>query len=232
MYTLYIANKNYSSWSLRPWVLMRSLSIPFEERLMTFEEGSNWKRFRAFSPNGRVPCLHDGNHVVWDSLAIIEYLAERHKGVWPDESEVRAWARCVACEMHSGFAELRRLCPLNCGLRVELNGIGQALRADLARMDEIWSEGLTSFGGPFLAGEKFSAVDAFFAPVVFRHQTFGLFSGGPSGNYADFMLRQPAMQAWYADALNEPWRDSSHEAELATIGTVRADHRAPIPAAS
>jgi len=206
-------------------VLMRSLSIPFEEKLMPFEEGSNWNRFRAFSPNGKVPCLHDGQTKIWDSLAIVEYLAERHAGVWPEESEARAWARCVACEMHSGFAELRRLCPLNCGVRVELHEFGQALCADLARIDEIWSEGLARFGGPFLAGENFGAADAFFAPVVFRNQTFGLFSGGPAKKYADFMLQRPAMQAWYVEALSEPWRDSSHDAELAATGTVRADYR-------
>ena len=124
MYTLYIGNKNYSSWSLRPWVLMRALSIPFEERLVPFEEGSNWNRFRAFSPNGRVPCLHDGTKVIWDSLAITEYLAERHAGVWPGDVDVRAWARSVAGEMHSGFAELRNRCTMNCGLRIRLGETG------------------------------------------------------------------------------------------------------------
>ena len=117
MYTLYIANKNYSSWSLRPWLLMRALSIPFEEQLVAFEEGSNWARFREFAPNGRVPCLHDDGIVVWDSLGITEYLAERHSGVWPESAQARAWARSASAEMHSGFDALRGLCPMNCALR-------------------------------------------------------------------------------------------------------------------
>src|SRR5690606_38041445 len=101
MYTLFIANKNYSSWSLRPWVLMRELGIPFEERLTPFVEDSNWESFRTFSPNGKVPCLHDGETVVWDSLGITEYLAEHHRSVWPSEGKARAWARCASAEMHS-----------------------------------------------------------------------------------------------------------------------------------
>jgi glutathione S-transferase len=231
MYTLYIANKNYSSWSLRPWALMRSLSIPFEERLVNFEEGSNLNRFRAFSPNGRVPCLHDEKQVIWDSLAIVEYLAERHPGVWPDSPDTRAWVRCVVCEMHSGFSELRNRCPMNCALRVQLHEIGAPLQADLARIDEIWTEGQARFGGPYLAGAAFTAADAFFAPVVFRAQTFGLFPGGPARTYWEFMLQQPAMQEWYTDALSEPWRETSHEQQVATIGTVIADHRkAPVGA--
>lgn len=230
MYKLYIANKNYSSWSLRPWMLMRSLSIPFEERLVNFEEGSNRIRFRAFSPSGRVPCLHDGEHVIWDSLAIVEYLAERHAGIWPVEGAARTWARCVVCEMHSGFSELRNRCPMNCGLRVHLHEIGEPLQADIARIGEIWTQGQAEFGGPYLAGADFSAVDAFFAPVVFRVQTFGLFPGGPARVYSEFMLQQPAMQEWYTDALREPWRESSHEQEVASIGTVQADYRKAVPA--
>src|SRR5271165_5094264 len=104
MYELHIANKNYSSWSLRPWVLMRELGIPFVERLSPFSEESNWDAFRGFSPNGKVPCLHDGAEAVWDSLAITEYLAEGHQGVWPENQQARTWARCAAAEMHSGFS--------------------------------------------------------------------------------------------------------------------------------
>ena len=174
MYTLYIGNKNYSSWSLRPWVLLQSLGIPFVERLVRFEQGANWERFRDFSQSGLVPCLHDGDTVVWDSLAIAEYLAEKHSGLWPADRSARAWARSVTAEMHSGFAALRGQCPMNCGLRVKLNGIGEALQRDLNRIDEIWTEGLVRHGGPFLAGDSFSAADAFFAPVAFRIQTYHL----------------------------------------------------------
>jgi len=162
MYTLYIANKNYSSWSLRPWVLMRSLAIPFEERLVPLEQGSCWDSYRRFSPNGRVPCLHDGDTVVWDSLAIVEYLAERHPGVWPGAADARAWARCVAAEMHSGFGALRGQCGMNCGLRVQLAGMSQSLRADVARVDEIWSEGRRRFGGPWLASRQGSTSAAWY----------------------------------------------------------------------
>ena len=204
MYTLFIANKNYSSWSLRPWVLLRALSIPFEEKLTVLGEGSNWSRFREFSPNGRVPCLRDGGTIVWESLAIAEYLAERHDGVWPADPAARAWARCAAAEMHAGFSELRNTCSMNCGLRVRLNGIGESLRADLARIDELWHEGITRFGGPYLTGTSFSAVDAFFAPVAFRVQSFGLPLGGTASSYGRHLLDHPAMREWYEAAIAEP----------------------------
>jgi glutathione S-transferase len=225
MYTLYIANKNYSSWSLRPWLLMRALSIPFEERLVNFEEGANWQRYRVFSPSGRVPCLHDGSNVVWDSLAIVEYLAERHAGVWPQNPDTRAWARSAACEMHSGFAELRSRCSMNCGLRVRLGSMSDKLQADIARIDEIWTEGLGRFGGPYLAGPACGAVDAFFAPVAFRVQTFGLPLSDAARAYSDLLLAHPAMREWYQAALAEPWREVSHEQEVAASGTITADHR-------
>jgi glutathione S-transferase len=226
MYQLYIANKNYSSWSLRPWVLMRALAIPFEERLTVFEEGSNWQAFRRFSPNGRVPCLHDGANVIWDSLAIVEYLAERHAGVWPQSADARAWARCAASEMHSGFAELRTRCSMSCGQRVALKEVGAPLKADIGRIDELWTEGQTRFGGPYLAGSGFSTIDAFYAPVVFRVQTFDLPLSDRARAYAERMLRHPAMREWYVAALAEPWREESHELELAQAGEVRADYRA------
>jgi glutathione S-transferase len=226
MYELYIGNKNYSSWSLRPWVLMRAQAIPFHERLMQFAPGSNWTAFRKFSPNGRVPSLHDGKTVVWDSLAIVEYLAERHPAVWPVDATMRAWARSAASEMHSGFTELRNRCSMSCGLRVKLNEIGTGLRADITRIDEIWKEGLVRFAGPYLAGARFSAVDAFFAPVVFRVQTYGLPLSKTASAYAERMLAEPAMREWYDAAIAEPYREPGHEAEVAEAGTVTADLRA------
>jgi len=225
VYRLFIGNKNYSSWSLRPWVLMRALSIPFEERLEYFIEGSSWEKFRKFSPSGRVPCLHDGDTVIWDSLAIAEYLAESHAGVWPEDSAARVWARSAASEMHSGFVVLRDRCPMNCGLRVKLHEIDAVLQADIARIDELWCEGLDRFEGPYLSSADFGAVDAFFAPVAFRVQTFGLPLSNAARGYADRLLEHSAMQAWYAAALQEPWREVGHEEEIAATGTILADYR-------
>ncbi len=169
MYRLHIANKNYSSWSLRPWVLMRARDIPFEERLTPFADGSSHAAFRAFSPTGKVPCLTDGDIVVWDSLGIAEYLADRHPGLWPEAPNARTWARCAAAEMHSGFGALRDFCGMNCGLRVRLHAMPEPLLRDLERLQELWAEGLERFGGPFLAGPVFTTVDAFFAPGRLSH---------------------------------------------------------------
>ncbi len=225
MYILYIANKIYSSWSLRPWVLMQELGIPFTEKLFPFEAGSNWSTFRTFSPNGRVPCLHDGELVVWDSLAIVEYLAEQHQGVWPADRAARAWARSATAEMHSGFEALRQQCSMHCGLRVQLREISPALQKDLDRLDELWNQGLTRFGGNFLAGTKFTAVDAFFAPVAFRVQTYDLHLSEPALAYVHRLLSLPSLQSWQTAARQEPWRDESHEAEILQMGTAIADYR-------
>ncbi|MDP2195282.1 MAG: glutathione S-transferase family protein [Rhodocyclaceae bacterium] len=222
MPTLYIANKNYSSWSLRPWVLMRELGIPFDEKLVPFGAAQT---FRAFSPTGRVPCLVDGTTVVWDSLAIVEYLAEKFPHVWPADAVARAWARSAAAEMHSGFAHLRGICGMNCGVRVRLDACPQALKDDLTRLDELWNDGFTRFGGPFLAGASFTAADAFFAPVAFRIQTYGLELSKRSRQYAGALLALPAMQSWYEAALTERWREADHEEELLRAGTLLADLR-------
>jgi len=225
MYALHIANKNYSSWSLRPWVLMQQLAIPFDENLSVFAAGSNWKEFRDFCPSGLVPCLLDGQRVIWDSLAITEYLAEKHAGVWPDDTDARAWARCASAEMHSGFSALRNLCPMNCGIRVKLNTVPEALQHDINRLDELLGEGLVRFGGPFLAGDKFSAVDAFYAPVAFRIQTYGLKLSKPVAEYVNLMLSLNSMQRWMESALNEPWRDPGHEQEALDSGILLNDFR-------
>jgi glutathione S-transferase len=228
MYALYIGNKNYSSWSLRPWLLMRALEIPFEERLVRFGEDSNWSRFRKFSPTGRVPCLHDGETVVWDSLAIAEFLAERHSGIWPADPAARVWARCAAAEMHSGFSAIRNRCSMTCGQRVRINEPGAELDGEIARIDELWAEGLARFAGPWLAGSTFTAVDAFYAPIAFRVQTYGLHLGRPAAAYCASLLAHPAMKEWYAAGIAEPWRESAHEREIAAAGTVTADYRAPV----
>lgn len=213
---LFIANKNYSSWSLRPWVLMRMLAIPFEEVLQPFSDnsGETAERFKQFSPSARVPCLHDGELRVWDSLAIVEYLAEHHPNIWPSDRHARAWARCAAAEMHSGFNDLRNECSMTCGQRVTLKARTPGLERDLQRLAELWQEGLTVFGGPYLAGQGFTAVDAFFAPVAFRLQSYDLSLGVICDAYRDRLLALPPMQEWYAAALREPWREAAHEAEI------------------
>jgi glutathione S-transferase len=226
MYTLHIANKNYSSWSLRPWVLMRTLGIPFEEHQVPFPTGSSFELYRPFSPSGRVPCLTDEGWAVWDSLAIVEYLAERHPGVWPADAQTRAWARSAAAEMHSSFTALRNDCPMNCGVRVRLNAKSDALRHDLFRLGDLWNDGLQRSGGPFLAGERFTAVDAFFAPVAFRVQSYGLTFGGMAADYPQRLLDLPAMREWYAYGLAETWREPNHEAETEAAGTIVEDLRA------
>lgn len=227
MYTLYIANKNYSSWSLRPWVLMRTLAIAFEERLVPFGEGADRHDFHTFSPSGKVPCLHQDGTVVWDSLAIVEYLAERHAGVWPGDPRTRAFARSAAAEMHSSFGALRQSCSMTCGLRVRLHRITAELQRDLARLQELWQEGLGRFGGPYLAGAEFTAVDAFYAPVAFRIQTYQPPLAPPALDYAQRLLALPAMQSWYAAALAERWRDAEHDRETLAVGTVTEDLRHP-----
>lgn len=226
MLTLYIANKNYSSWSLRPWVLMRRLGIEFDEQLRPLAPESSWDEYRSFSPNGLVPCLHDGDVVVWESLAIVEYLAEDHPEVWPRDRRARTWARCAAAEMHAGFAALRGQCSMNCGVRVRLHRVSAALQKDLERLDELWCEGLDRFGGPFLAGEQFTAADAFFAPVAFRIQSFNLEMGAQAGAYARRLLELDVMREWYASAIAETWRDASHDQQVLSSSTLIADHRA------
>lgn len=224
MYQLFIANKNYSSWSLRPWLLLTELKIPFTEQLQQFQK-DNFAVFSRFSPTAKVPCLHDGDLVVWESLAIMEYLAERHPGVWPEDAKARNYARCAASEMHAGFSAFRNICGMNCGARVKLHQYPAALEKDVKRIDALWQQGLTEFGGPFLAGKNFSAVDAFFAPVAFRIQSYGLELSAPAMAYAKHLLALPGMQSWYQAALAEPWRDAEHEAEMRAAGELVADLR-------
>ena len=227
MYQLFIANKNYSSWSLRPWVLMKELSIAFTERFVAFESSGSYTKFRDFSPTGKVPCLQDGDTTVWDSLAIAEYLAEKHSAVGPRDAAARAWARSASAEMHSGFGVLRDRCTMNCGLRIRLFEMPGELTKDISRLSELWGEGLQRFGGPFLAGQQFTAVDAFFAPVAFRIQTYGLQLESHASAYADRLLGLSSMQAWYRDALAETARDWPHEDDAKRLGTWLEDLRAP-----
>lgn len=225
MYKLFIANKNYSSWSLRPWVLMTELGIPFKEFITPFSPDSNRETFGEFSPTATVPCLHHEDIVVWDSLAIVEYLADNHSGVWPSESKTRAWARSATAEMHSGFSTLRSNCGMIVGIRVELNEISTTLEQDIKRIDELWSDGLNQFSGPFLAGDSFTAVDAFYAPVVYRVRTYNLQLSQPSQDYVEMMLKNSSMQKWEQAALAEPWIDQEHDDEVRSFGAITEDFR-------
>ncbi len=225
---LYIANKNYSSWSLRPWLLLRMLDLPFEEVLVPFEGSGPQPAFQAFSPTGKVPCLVTDETTVWDSLAIVETVAEQHAGTWPADPVARAWARSASAEMHSGFPLLRHWCSMSCGQRVRLTDPPPGLAIEWGRVDALWREGLSRFGGPFLAGAAFTGVDAFYAPVAFRAQTYEPTLSDEAGRYRDRLLALPPMREWYADALAETFRDEDHEREVMSVGVVIADERAPV----
>ncbi|MET3438281.1 glutathione S-transferase [Sphingomonas sp. 1185] len=173
-----------------------------------------------------MPVLRDGDRMVWDSLGIALYLAERHPGVWPEDEAARAWAMCAVAEMHGGFGALRAERTMNVGVRVDARPPSAQLDRDVARLIELWGEGLSCFGGPWLAGERFSAVDAFYAPVAFRVRTYGIDVGAAGAAWVETILAHPAMLDWEAQALAETWRDPDHEIELAGCGAVTADYRA------
>lgn len=227
-YTLITANRNYSSWSLRPWVLMKALGLAFADRLEPFTKPVNYEEFRTFSPTGQVPVLIDGDRAIWDTLGIALYLAERYPAVWPKDEAARGWAYSAVAEMHGGFATLRNDCTMNVGVRVRPRPMSAALRKDVARIAELWEEGLSRFGGPFLAGPNFTAADAFYAPVVFRVRTYGLEVGPLGRAWVEGMLALPAMRQWEDEALAESWREESHEAELAAAGEIIADYRTSV----
>jgi glutathione S-transferase len=210
---LLIGNKNYSSWSMRPWVLMRHFGIPFEEVMVRFDAMSPDSRFKQrvlqVSPAGRVPVLIDDDLVVWDTLAIAEYLAERcpQHALWPRDLKQRARARSLSAEMHSGFAALRSHCPQN--LEAALPDVGARLlaeqpgvRADLQRIGQMWTEALAAGGGPFLFG-AFGIVDAFYAPVAGRIRTYGLPLPREAAAYVQRLFESPGVAAWVAEALAE-----------------------------
>ena len=208
-YTLHIANKNYSSWSLRPWVLMKVTGIPFEERNHRFVPDVGGKSFSDFSPTGKVPLLVDGDTAVWDSLAIVEYLAEQHpdKRIWPSDPRQRARARSLCAEMHSGFSALRERFPMNIEAslaEIGAQGVQQsgAVKADLERIEAMWRQQLVQGGGPYLFG-AFSAADAFFAPVCARIRTYVLPVEADTLAYVQRIFDLPSMQAWCTAARAE-----------------------------
>ena len=199
MLKLVIADKNYSSWSMRPAVLMRALDIAHEEILIRLAESDTAARIKALSPSGRVPCLIDGDLHVWDSLAIFEALAERFPGVWPADAAARARARSISAEMHSSFSALRQSMPMN--IRKLYPGLGHTpdTDADIARVVELWSDCLQRSGGPFLFG-AFCAADAMYAPVVMRFKTYAVELPKPCAAYVEAVCAHPAVAGWIAEA--------------------------------
>jgi glutathione S-transferase len=226
MLKLHIGNKNYSSWSMRPWVLLQQAGIPFEEVMVRFDSfgaDSAFKRALAdVNPVGKVPVLVDDGFAVWDTLAITEYVAERFpdRGVWPRDRLARARARSICAEMHSGFTALRSHCPMN--IEASLPAVGEKLwseqdsvRVDVQRIAAMWTALLEQHGGPMLFGE-FSAADAFFAPVCMRLRTYALPVPGTVAAYVARVSGLPAVKAWIDGALaeqefvafDEPYRTS------------------------
>ena len=210
---LYIGNKNYSSWSMRPWVLLTGAGIPFEEKMVRFDSFDAQSAFKSavttVNPVGKVPALVDDGFAVWDTLAIAEYLAERFpdKHLWPADAKARARARSVCAEMHSGFTALRNHCPMN--IEASLPEVGRivwrdqaGVRADMARIEAMWSGLLAEHGGPMLFG-AFGIADAYFAPVCSRIRTYALPVSPAVAAYVDRVHQLPAVQAWVQQALAE-----------------------------
>jgi glutathione S-transferase len=222
--TLIIGNKNYSSWSLRPWIAMRVAGLDFDERVIPLYEPGSREQVLAFSPAGKVPVLIDGDQTVWESLAILEHLAERFPdaGLWPRDACARSHARIVAHEMHGGFTALRRNCPMNLWLPPKPRPQGDDVLADVRRIDALWSDCRARFGGagPFLFG-AFGAADAMYAPVVARFHSYGLPVSADARAYMDAVMALPAWREWRDAALKEPWVMQHNEPDWPLVRGVR-----------
>ncbi len=208
MLTLYIGNKNYSSWSLRPWLLVKHFDITCSKKIVDVAGRGPSDMHRAYFGNGLVPCLHLNDFQVWDTLAIAEFLAERYpdKTLWPKDPLSRARARSISAEMHSGFGHLRGNMGMNVKLELEGRPISPEVQSDINRIEAIWNQARTDFapitGGDYLFGE-FSIADAMFAPVVWRFNSYNVQLNGPAQEYMQTMLAHPNMQEWRLDALAE-----------------------------
>jgi glutathione S-transferase len=209
-FQLIVANKNYSSWSLRPWIAMREFEIPFTETVITLDMPKTARQISKHTGAGRLPVLHHGTITIWESLAILEYLAEKFpdKALWPRSSAARAMARAVANEMHAGFRALRDACPMNLRRprRPLAQPINDEVRSNVRRIETLWKECRRASGkeGPFLFG-KFSIADAMYAPVVTRFDTYALPVDSGTREYMDAVMGTKAFGAWKADALKEKW---------------------------
>jgi glutathione S-transferase len=210
--TLVIGNKNYSSWSLRAWLLMKHVGITFEEIVIVLDTPATHEALERQGPSGRVPVLRHGALTVWDSLAICEYVAELTGKGWPEKREARAVARAIAAEVHSGFTTLRSLWPMNARARNRRTVVTAALEADIGRIDELWNDcrGRFGEGGPWLFGE-YSIADAMYAPVVLRFNTYGARISQTARWYMASVLEDAALQEWLQAAKQEPWTIAADE---------------------
>lgn len=222
---LVIGNKNYSSWSFRPWIAMKVAGIPFEETVVSLSAPDFKAEVTKISGTGKVPALADGAVHVWESLAILEYLAEKFPAaqLWPADPRARAHARAIASEMHAGFVPLRKECPMNMWRPPQPRSLSADAKANVARIDAIWSDCRRRFGaaGPFLFG-PFGAADAMYAPVVARFQTYGVDVGAASRAYMDATMALPAWKEWTAAAFKEPWVLPEDEVDWPTVHRMEA----------
>jgi glutathione S-transferase len=211
---LVIANKAYSSWSLRPWILLAHFRIPFEEVVIPLDLPDTRKRILKHAPTAKCPSLHDGAISVWESLAIVEYVAEKYpdKAIWPKVKAARAHARSLSSEMHAGFQALRQHCPTNFRRPVRKLELTEAVEADVARIEDAWAHARQTYGkaGPFLFG-RFSAADAMFAPVVNRLHVYDVKVKKATRDYMNAVMALPAWKAWINDAEAEEWRIEKYD---------------------
>jgi glutathione S-transferase len=215
---LIIGNKNYSSWSFRPWIAMKTAGIAFEERVISLNDSNFKPTVLTVAGNGKVPALDDDGVHVWESLAILEYLADKfpHAGLWPGEPRARAHARAIAAEMHAGFPALRRECPMNFWRPVKRRDLSPDALADVARIDAIWADCRVRYGGPFLFG-AFGAADAMYAPVVSRFHTYAVEVAPRARAYMEAVMGLPAWREWREAALREPWVLPEDEPDWPTV---------------
>jgi glutathione S-transferase len=220
---LVIGNKNYSSWSMRPWIAMKVAGIPFDETVLALFTPEFSARLAEISGTGKVPALVDGETHVWESLAILEYLAEKfpQAGLWPADSAARAHARAISSEMHAGFQPLRKLLPMCMWRPVETRHLTSDAAVNAKRIDAMWSDCRSRFGkgGPFLFG-KFGATDAMYAPVVSRFHTYGVRVSAPSRAYMDAVMALPAWKEWETAALKEEWLLAEDEVDWPEVKRV------------
>ncbi len=222
---LIIANKLYSSWSMRPWLVMREAGLDFQETVIPLRQPDTAERISRYSPSGKVPVLIDGEVKVWESLAIISYLADKYpaKAIWPEGMVARAHAKSIAMEMHGGFQALRQACPMNLGKRFAAPHMSGDLKASVARVEEIWRETRARFGagGPYLFGERFTAADAMFAPVATRLDGYTIPVAPETRAYIDAIYANPHFAEWRAAAFKEPWTISAYEEGLTMIDDLK-----------